>query len=88
KKGGIAGIVIGVIAIILAISMTGTWSNAFKLLHEKAVEYMPDGIWAKVSEDTTHGLVGIINKLPTDDASLNALVEEMNKLNAIVETQK
>ncbi|MBQ9257910.1 MAG: hypothetical protein IJ181_12460 [Acidaminococcaceae bacterium] len=85
KKGGIAAIVIGVLAIVMAFSMNGTWSNAFKLLHEKAVEYMPNGLWAQVSEDTNNGLMGIIKKLPNDEATLNALVEEMNDLNKIVD---
>lgn len=85
KKGGIAGIVIGVLAVILAVSMIGTTSNLFKELHRKAVEYKPEGLWAQASEDTDHGLMGIINNLPKDEASLNALVEEMNELNKIVE---
>jgi hypothetical protein len=29
--------------------------------------------------------MGIINKLPQDEASMNALIEEMNELNKIVE---
>ena len=85
KKGGIAGIVIGVLAIILAFSMNSTWSAAFKSMHEKALELKPEGLWAQASEDTSNGLMGIINKLPQDEASMNALIEEMNELNKIVE---
>ena len=85
KKGGIAGIVIGGLAIIQAFSMTSTWSAAFKSMHEKALELKPDGLWAQASEDTSNGLMGIINKLPQDEASMNALIEEMNELNKIVE---
>lgn len=84
-KGGIVGIVIGVLAVILAFSMSSTWSNAFKELHKKAVEYKPDGLWAQVSEDTSNGLMGIIKKLPTDEATMNALVDEMNELNKLTE---
>ena len=82
-KGGKAGLGIGAIAIVLAVIMTGTWSKAFTELHNKAVEYKPDGLWAQVTDgDTSGGLIGIISKLPaTDDATLNALVSEMNELN-------
>ena len=85
KKGGIAGIVIGVLAIILAFTMNSTWSAAFKSMHEKALELKTEGLWAQASEDTSNGLMGIINKLPQDEASMNALIEELNELNKIVE---
>ena len=81
QKGGIAGIVIAVIAIILAVCMASFWNSAFKTLHEKALELQPDGLWAQVSEDTTHGFMGLIAKLPTDEASLNQLMEEADELN-------
>ena len=84
-KGGIFAIVIAVLAVVLAISMSSTWSNAFNELHKKAVEMKPDGLWAQVSEDTNNGLMGIINKLPTDEATMNALVDEMNELNKLTE---
>lgn len=84
-KGGIAAIAIAVVAVILAFSMSSTWSNAFKELHKKAVEYKPDGLWAQVSEDTNNGLMGIIKNLPTDEATMNALVDEMNELNKLIE---
>lgn len=87
-KGGIAAIVIGTLAIILAFSMSSTWSKVFTELHTKAVKVKPDGLWAQVSEDASSGLVGIINKLPTDEASLNTLVEEMNELNNAIGGQQ
>ena len=46
-----------------------------------SVEFKPDGLWAQVTENNNGGLMGIINNLPKDEASLNALVEEMNELN-------
>ena len=85
KKGGIAAIVIAVLAIIIAFGMNNTWSNMFKELHNKAVETMPDGLWAQASDDANGGLMGVISKIPTDEASLNALVEEMNQLNKLTE---
>ena len=82
-KGGISAIVIGVVALILAFMLTGIWSNAFTALHDKAVEYKPDGLWAQVSENTDGGIMGIISNLPSDEAGLNTLLEEMNDLNNI-----
>jgi hypothetical protein len=87
KNGGIAGIIVSALAIILAFSMAGFWSNSFKELHNKAVELKPDGLWAQASEDSTSGLMGIFNKLPQDEASLNALVDEMNELNKLTEAK-
>ena len=82
-KVGKAGIVIGALSIILAFALTGTWMKAFTELHNKAIEYKPDGLWAQVSEDTAGGLMGLINKLPQDEASMNALMDEMSELNKI-----
>ena len=87
-KGGKAGIAIGALAIILAFTLTDTWSKAFTELHNKALKYKPDGLWAQASEDTHSGLVGIITKLPMNDASMNALVEEMTELNKVTDAQK
>lgn len=87
KKGGIAAIVIGAIAVVLAFSMTNVTTTMFKTLHEKALQYKPDGLWAQVSENTTGGVMGIVKNLPQDEATLNALVDEMNELNKIVETK-
>lgn len=65
------------------IRMNNLWSSLFKELHNKAVETMPDGLWAQASDDVNGGLMGVISKIPTDEASMNALVEEMNELNKL-----
>ena len=87
KKGGIAGIIVSALAIILAFSMAGFWSNSFKELHNKAVELKPDGLWAQASENTDGGLMGLISDMPKDEASMNKLVEEINELNKALETK-
>lgn len=87
-KGGIAAIVVAALAVVIALGLTNTWSNMFRELHNKAVEYKPDGLWAQASENNNAGLMGIISKLPSDDASMNALVEEMNELNKLTGAQK
>lgn len=84
-KGGMPAIIIGIIAVILAVSLTNTWSMVFSEMHHKAVELKPDGLWAQVSEDVSGGVVGLINNLPKDEATLNALVEEMDELNKLAE---
>lgn len=86
-KGGIAAIVIAVLAVILAFSLSSVWSRTFTELHKKALEVKPDGLWAQTSENTDKGLMGIISNLPKDEASMNALVEEMNELNKALETK-
>jgi len=87
QKGGIASAVIGVLAIILAITMTGTSSAMFRELHNKAIELKPDGLWAQYSEETNGGLFGIINRMPKDEASMNALMDEMNELSKMSESK-
>ena len=84
-KGGIAGIVIGAVALVLTISLTAFWSGAFKEMHNKAMQYKPDGLWAKVTEKTDGGMMGIIKQLPTDEASINALLQEMEELTKLGE---
>ncbi len=84
-KGGIAAIVIAVLAAVMAFGLNNFWADTFKELHDKALEYKADSLWAQASGDTSKGLMEIISKLPTDDASLNALVEEMNELSKITE---
>ena len=81
KKGGIAAIVIGVLAVVLLFAMTSLWSSMFKELHNKAVELKPEGLWAQASEEVNGGLVGILRRLPQDEATMNQLMEEMNELN-------
>ncbi len=75
-------------AFILIFPLNNTRSAAFTELHNKALKYNLDGLWAQISEDTTNGLMGIINKLPQDEASINALMDEMNELNKLVEAKQ
>ena len=87
-KGGIPAIVIAGLALILTMSLTGAWANVFATIHKKAVEYKPDGLWAQVSEDTSGGLMGMMTKLPRDEATMNAFMEEMNELSKLENEKK
>lgn len=84
KKTGIA-IVFGVLAIVLAVSVSARLSDAFTTLRNKALEYKPDGIWAQVSTDTTHGVMGIISHFPKTEDAMNAMVAEIDELTRIGE---
>ena len=79
-KGGIPAIVIAVLAILVGFGFNNLWSSIFHTLHDRAVESMPDSLWAQVSEDYNHGLMGIVSNVPTDEASINKLVDEMSQL--------
>ena len=52
------------------------------------MEYKPDGLWAQVSEDTSGGLMGMMTKLPRDEATMNAFMEEMNELSKLENEKK
>lgn len=87
RKGGIAPILIAMIAVIVAFSMAGSFSTTFRKLHEKALEVKPDGLWAQASEYTDGGVLGLVRNLPKDEASINAFIEEMNELNQLTEAK-
>ena len=87
NKGGIPAIVIGVLALLIGFGANSFWGTMFHELHDRAVEYMPDGLWAQYTEDYTHGIMGILSNLPTDEASLNKVIDEMNQLAKLSEEQ-
>lgn len=82
-KGGIVAVVIGAISILMAFGMTAVWTGLFSEMHKKALDYKPDGLWAQISEDTSGGMMGIIKRIPQDEASVNALIDELNELNGM-----
>ena len=84
-KGGIVAMVIAVLAVVIGFSMTSMVSDMFKEAHAKAVELMPDSVWASATADTDHGIFGILKD--KDEATLNKLVEELNELNKMTETK-
>ena len=87
KKGGIVAIVVGAIAVLITFAMTSVWSTFFSELHKKALELKPDGLWAQVSEETNGGMMGIIKNMPKDEATMNALMDEMSELNKLSENK-
>ena len=86
-KGGIPAIVIAVLAILIGFGLSNLWSSIFHTLHDRAVENMPDSLWAQVSEDYSHGMMGIVANVPTDEASINKLVDEMSQLAKLQEQE-
>ena len=83
-RGGVPGIVVGALALLMAFSLTSVWSMTFRTLHETAVQYKPDGLWAQVTESFDSGVTGIMKRLPSqDESTIKALTDEMNELNAL-----
>ena len=83
-RGGVPGIVVGALALLMAFSLTSVWSMTFRTLHETAVQYKPDGLWAQVTESFDSGVTGIMQRLPSqDESTIKALTDEMNELNAL-----
>lgn len=82
RKGG-GAILCGVIAIALAISVNNTMANTFGDLHQKALQYKPDGLWAQASVDTGHGIMGVLSSFPMEEDAMNAMLQEMNELNEL-----
>ena len=84
---GVFGILSGVLAIILALSLHSTFTTLFTNLHTTALETKPDGLWAQVSEDCSHGFMGLVARLPQDEDTLQALVNELDELNPSTQPQ-
>lgn len=78
---GVFGMIAGVLAIMMALSINSGMKAVFTELHTKAIESKPDGLWAQVSVQTDDGFVGLISRMPKDEAKLQALMDEMNELN-------
>lgn len=82
-KGGIGafGILSGVIAVCLALLVSRGMTGALTELHTKALEAKPDGLWVQVAEQTDDGFLGMISRMPKDEANLQLLMDELNELN-------
>ena len=48
---------------------------------------MPNSLLAQAPENTGGGLMGIVNKLPKDETGINQLVDELSRLNELVEAK-
>ena len=75
---GIGAIIVGAIAVILAISMTVSSISAMKAMKTEAAEKNLE--IAKYIDKPYLGLMGVIMSLPKDEATLNELVEQLNSL--------
>ena len=75
---GIGAIIVGAIAVILAISMTVSSISAMKAMKTEAAKKNLD--IAKYIDKPYLGLMGVIMSLPKDEATLNELMEQLNSL--------
>ncbi|MBR6119397.1 MAG: hypothetical protein IKQ04_03650 [Oscillospiraceae bacterium] len=82
KKGGkgMGAIVVGVLCVIIAVILTFTTIAGMAGLRDKAKELKPDSIFAKYAESPYLGAIGIILNMPQDEASMEALQQELQQL--------
>jgi Flp pilus assembly protein protease CpaA len=87
RKGGkgIGAIVLGVIAIVLALLMTFSSIATFSAMRSEAEKAKPGSLIAKYTDKPYLGVVGILMNLPTDEASVEELMNEINELQAMLE---
>ena len=85
KKGGkgVGAIVVGVICVIMAVVLTFTTVAGMAGLRDKARELKPDSIFAKYAENPYMGAIGIFLNMPQDEASMEALQQELQELQAL-----
>ena len=82
KKGGkgIGAIIVGALAILLAVALTATTVSGLKEMHQKAVESGNAPLVAKYAENPYLGLLGVALKLPNDEGTLQELTDQLNLL--------
>ena len=82
KKGGkgIGAIIVGALAILLAVALTATTVGGLKEMHQKAVESGSAPLVAKYAENPYLGLLGVALKIPNDEGTLQELTDQLNLL--------
>ena len=82
RKGGrgIAAIVAGLLAVVLAVIMTFTGVATVQTLRDKAIASKPDSLVAKYADKPYLGVLGIVINIPKDEGSLEQLTAEMDAL--------
>ncbi|MBR5948113.1 MAG: hypothetical protein IKZ82_05635 [Clostridia bacterium] len=75
---GLGAIIVGALAVILAVFMTVSSISAINLMKTEAEKKNLD--IAKYIDKPLSWLMGIITSLPKDEETLNALVEQFNSL--------
>ncbi len=78
---GMGGIVTGVIAILLAVTLTSAFVNVYRDLQKKAEEASDVApLMSKYLNKPELGFVGLLLNIPKDEASLDALSKELDAL--------
>ena len=78
---GIGAIIVGAIAIVLAISTTINSVNNFKALHKELEQYADEApLVVKSFNQPYLGLIGLMLNLPKDEGSAAELVEQFNRV--------
>ena len=82
RKGGKGGgaIVMGTLAILIAVSMTLFSISTFRTLHDEAERKWPGSLIAKYCDNPYFGAAGILSKMPKDEGGLQELKDELEEL--------
>lgn len=80
---GMGGIVTGVIAILLAVSLTTASVNVYRELQKKAEATGVAPLMSKYLNKPELGIVGLIINIPTDEGSLDDLSKELDALSKL-----
>ena len=84
KNGGrgIAAVIAGALAIILAVVMTVSTVSLFTQMKEEVSKYADEApLVVKCLDNPSLGFVGMIMKLPNDEGTANELIEQFNLIN-------
>jgi len=91
KGGGIGSIVVGAIAILLAVIMTFTTVVLFKEMQRRANETPQTPLMAKYLNDPYTGFVGMVLNMSKDnlnDAKAEELKAEMDYLSSLINSEQ
>ena len=86
RKGGrgIGAIIMGGVAVAMAVIMLFNVVGSLNKLHDKAESTGKAPLISKYMENPYFGLMGIFANLPKDEGTLNELMQEIDALNATV----
>ncbi len=82
RKGGrgLGAIILGVLAVILAIALTAFNVNLFKEMQKQAKEAGTAPLVEQYCENPYFGLFGVLSKIPSDEADAKEFMDQLNSL--------
>ena len=80
---GMGAIIVGAVAIVMAILLTVSSVGAITALRDTAEKSKPGSLFAKYASKPYLGLVGIVMNMPQDEEGMQALMDELKELEAM-----